>query len=85
MVNGQPAGEQEVKHEKMEGCFGGDDRDIPEEESIIPELLKEEGSLGLSEILEFTGLEPAKLPVQLLRLELAGKIKRAGDGKYSLR
>ncbi len=85
VVNGQPAGEQEVKHEKMEGCFGGDDRDIPEEESIIPELLKEEGSLGLSEILEFTGLEPAKLPVQLLRLELAGKIKRAGDGKYSLR
>jgi len=63
----------------------GDIRDTPHEDgSVIPELLKEEGSLGPNEILEFTGLEPAKLPALLLRLELAKKIKRTQDGKYSL-
>jgi DNA processing protein len=60
--------------------------DIPgEEPGVIEELLKEEGPLSQDEILEFTGLEPAKLPAQLLKLELAGKIKRGGDGKYSLK
>ncbi|MEI7750623.1 MAG: DNA-processing protein DprA [Candidatus Omnitrophota bacterium] len=83
--NGQPTGGEEEKNEREGGRLLGDNRDIShEDQSVIPELLKEEGSLGPDEILEFTGLEPAKLPAQLLRLELAGKIKRAGDGKYSL-
>ncbi len=50
--------------------------------SVIEELLKEEGPLGQDEILEFTGLEPAKLPAFLLQLELSKKIKRGPDGKY---
>ena len=58
---------------------------IPEEErSVIEELLKDEGPLAQDEILEFTGLEPSKLPVLLLQLELAKKIKRTQDGRYSL-
>ena len=58
---------------------------IPEKErSVIEELLKEEGPLSKDEILEFTGLETAKLPALLLPLELAKKIKRGPDGKYEL-
>jgi len=57
----------------------------PNEDSVIEELLKEEGPLAQDEILEFTGLEPSKMPVLLLRLELSKKIKRTQDGKYSLR
>ncbi len=55
-----------------------------EDEAVILEVLKEEGPLAQDEILEFTGLEPAKLPVLLLQLELAKKIKRTQDGRYSL-
>jgi DNA processing protein len=51
---------------------------------VIEELLKEEGPLAQDEILEFTGLEPAKLPAMLLELELARKLKRMQDGRYSL-
>jgi DNA processing protein len=54
------------------------------ERSVIEELLKEEGPLPLDEILEYTGLEPAKLPVLLLQLELAKKVRRTQDGKYGL-
>ena len=58
---------------------------IPEEETgVIVELLKEEGSLAQEEIFEFTGLEPAKLPVLLLQLELVQKIRRTQEGRYSL-
>ena len=58
---------------------------IPREESsVIEELLTEEGPLTQDEILEFTGLEPAKLPMLLLQLELVRKIKRNPEGKYLL-
>jgi DNA processing protein len=56
-----------------------------EDESVISEILKEEGSLGPDEILEFTGLEPSKLPALLLRLELTGKIQKTPDGKYTVK
>jgi predicted Rossmann fold nucleotide-binding protein DprA/Smf involved in DNA uptake len=72
-----------VKNENAEGRLLGDISHA--DESVITELLKEEGPLGPDEILEFTGLEPAKLPVLLLRMELAGKIKRTQEGKYSLK
>ncbi len=55
-----------------------------EEGATIETLLKEEGPLAQDEILEFTGLEPLKLPALLLRLELAKKLKRTQDGKYGL-
>lgn len=57
---------------------------LNEETKVIEELLKDEGVLSQDEILEFTGLEPAKLPVLLLQLELAKKIKHNPDGKYAL-
>ena len=58
---------------------------IPEEErGVIEELLKDEGPLARDEILEYTGLESSKLPVLLLQLELAKKIRRTQDGRYSL-
>ncbi|MFA7255255.1 MAG: DNA-processing protein DprA [Candidatus Omnitrophota bacterium] len=57
---------------------------LDEETSVIEDLLKEEGALAQDEILEFTGLDPAKLPALLLQLELAKKIKRMQEGKYSL-
>ncbi len=58
---------------------------IPGEEAgVIEELLKEEGPLAQDEILEFTGLEPAKLPSLLLGLELAKKVRRIQDGRYAL-
>jgi DNA processing protein len=58
---------------------------IPGKEGgVIEELLKEEGPLAQDEILEFTGLEPAKLPALLLGLELAKKIRRTQDGRYAL-
>lgn len=58
---------------------------IPDEEGgVILELLKEEGPCAQDEILEFTGLDPAKLPAILLQMELAKKIHRARDGKYGL-
>ncbi len=79
--DGQPAGGAEVKKESGEGGLSDD---VPYENgSVILELLKEEGSLGADEMLEFSGLEPAKLPVMLLQLELSKKIKRTQDGKYS--
>jgi DNA processing protein len=53
-----------------------------EDESVILELLKEEGPLGPDEMIEFTGLESSKLPVILLKMELGGKIKKGSDGKY---
>ena len=56
-----------------------------EDESIILELLKDEGPLGPDEVMEFTGLESAKLPVILLKMELGGKIKKGSDGKYNSR
>ena len=55
-----------------------------EERGVIEELLKEEGPLAQDEILEFTGLEPSKLPVLLLQLELAKKVRRIQDGRYAL-
>ena len=55
-----------------------------EEYGVIEELLKEEGPLAQDEILEFTGLESSRLPVLLLQLELAKKIRRTKDGRYSL-
>ncbi len=55
-----------------------------EESGVIEELLKEEGPLGQDEILECTGLEPAKLPVLLLQLELAKKIRPTQEGRYAL-
>ncbi|MFA5168648.1 MAG: DNA-processing protein DprA [Candidatus Omnitrophota bacterium] len=55
-----------------------------EERGVIEELLKEEGPLAQDEILEFTGLEPSKLPVLLLQLELEKKIRRTQDGRYVL-
>lgn len=51
---------------------------------LIQEVLKEEGALTQDEILEFTGLDPAKLPVLLLQLELSKKVRKAQDGRYSL-
>lgn len=84
--NSQLVGGEEVKNETEGRRLLGDSRDIlQEDESVILELLKEEGSLGLNEILEFTGLEPAKMPALLLKLEFAKKIKRGMDGKYSLK
>ncbi|MFH1208196.1 MAG: DNA-processing protein DprA [Candidatus Omnitrophota bacterium] len=56
-----------------------------EDESIILELLKDEGPLGPDEMMEFTGLESTKLPVILLKMELGGKIKKGSDGKYNSR
>lgn len=55
-----------------------------EERSVIEDLLKDEGPLAQDEILEFTGLEPSKLPGILLQLELARKIRRTQDGRYVL-
>jgi DNA processing protein len=55
------------------------------ENGVIEELLKEEGPLAQDEILEFTGLEPAKLPVLLIQLELAKKIQRMQDGKFFIK
>lgn len=55
-----------------------------EERGVIEEVLKEEGPLGQDEILECTGLEPAKLSVLLLQLELAKKIRRTQEGRYAL-
>lgn len=55
-----------------------------EEPDVIEELLKEEGPLAQNEILEFTGLEPSKLPALLLQLELAKKVRRTQDGRYAL-
>ena len=55
-----------------------------EGKSVIEELLKEEGPLAQDEILELTGLESAKVPVLLLQLELAKKVRRIQDGRYSL-
>lgn len=55
-----------------------------EESSKIEELLRAEGPLAQDEILEFTGIEPAKLPGLLLRLELMKKISRTQEGRYSL-
>jgi DNA processing protein len=58
---------------------------IPEEgHGVIEELLREEGPLAQDEILEFTGLESAKLPVFLLQLELARKVRKTQDGRYAL-
>ncbi len=58
---------------------------VPEEgHNVIEDLLKEEGPLAQDEILEFTGLEPSKLPSLLLRLELTKKIRRTQDGRYAL-
>lgn len=85
-VNGLSAVGQEVENETGERGLLRDIRDIPNgDEAVVLELLKEEGSLGPDEILEFTGLESVKLPVLLLQLELAKKIKRTQQGKYSLR
>jgi len=67
-----PLGRRETPSSSGEGC------------SVIEELLKEEGPLAQDEILEFTGLEPAKLPVLLLGLELAKKVRRTQDGRYAL-
>lgn len=50
---------------------------------VIEELLKDEGPLTQDEILEFTGLDPARLPVLLLRLELSKKLRKAPDGRYA--
>lgn len=61
-----------------------DPPDLQEEHETIQEILQEEGPLGQDEILEFSGLDPAKLPVFLLRLEIARKIRRQKDGKYAL-
>jgi len=55
-----------------------------EEPDVIEELLKEEGPLAQDEILEFTGFDPAKLPSLLLQLELAKKVRRTQDGRYTL-
>jgi predicted Rossmann fold nucleotide-binding protein DprA/Smf involved in DNA uptake len=60
------------------------DRLISGEELVIEELLKDEGPLSQNEILEFTGLEIARLPALLLQLELAKKVRKAQDGRYSL-
>jgi len=65
----------------VESCFLNRGEEGP---SIIEELLKEEGPLAQDEILEFTGLEPSKLPAFLIQMELMGKIKRGSDGKYFL-
>lgn len=53
-----------------------------DETATIEQALKEEGSLGADEILDITGLDAAKLPGLILKLELAGRIKRGQDGKY---
>ena len=66
--------------EKKASCSPASEEEI----GVIEELLEEEGPLAQDEILEFTGLEPAKLPSQLLQLELAKKIKRTQDGRYVL-
>ena len=85
LVHGQPMGGEEMKPERGEDRLLGDIRAIPhEDESVILELLKEEGPQGPDEILEFTGLESAKLPMLLLRLELLKKITRTQEGKYLL-
>ncbi|MFA5159184.1 MAG: DNA-processing protein DprA [Candidatus Omnitrophota bacterium] len=55
-----------------------------EERGVIEELLKEEGPLSQDEILESTGLELSRLPSLLLQLELAKKIRRIQDGRYTL-
>ncbi len=55
-----------------------------EENTVIEELLKEEGPLSQDHILEFTGLEPSRLPALLLQMELAKKIRRTPDGRFSL-
>jgi predicted Rossmann fold nucleotide-binding protein DprA/Smf involved in DNA uptake len=55
-----------------------------EARGVVEELLREEGPLAQDEILEFTGLESSKLPVLLLQLELAKKIRRIQDGRYAL-
>lgn len=58
---------------------------LPSEESgVVEEILKDEGVLTQDEILEFTGLDPLRLPVLLLQLEISKKIRRTPDGKYSL-
>jgi len=61
------------------------DPDFSEEEhGVVEELLREEGPLTHDEILEFSGLEPSRLPAMLLSLELARKVRRTQDGKYAL-
>jgi predicted Rossmann fold nucleotide-binding protein DprA/Smf involved in DNA uptake len=51
---------------------------------VIEQVLREEGPLAKDEILEFTGLEPVRLPVLLLQMELAKKVRRTHDGRYAL-
>ena len=57
---------------------------LPEDLGTIEEVLHEEGPLNQDEILDFTGMKPAELFSILLRLELAGRVKRSPHGKYAL-
>ncbi len=57
---------------------------LQDDHETIQEVLQEEGPLGQDEILEISGLDPAKLPALLLRLEIAKKVRRQKDGKYAL-
>lgn len=58
---------------------------IDDEAVAVEEALREEGPLGQDEILEFTGLEPSRLPSLLLTLELNGRIQKGSDGRYKPR
>ena len=72
-------------HQFTQALQAGKTGDIfSEEEAVIWEAIKEEKALGPDEILDITGLNAGKLPGLLLKLELAGRIKRGQDGKYAL-
>jgi DNA processing protein len=85
------APEKDDSPNSFQSKLSGPHTDLPlgdtytQDEPVILELLKEEGPLGPDEIMEFTGLESAKLPAILLKMELAGKIKKGSDGKYNHR
>ncbi|HNX67985.1 MAG TPA: DNA-processing protein DprA [Candidatus Omnitrophota bacterium] len=69
------------------GSSPREEQDIPisEDAKTVEEILREEGPLAQEEILEFTGLEPSRLPGILLQLELAGKVRRSPGGTYNPR
>lgn len=61
----------------------GEGTRLSEDAVTVEEVLREEGPLAPDGILDFSGLDPLRLPALLLQLELVRKIKKTSDGKYT--